>query len=72
MQENELNRLFEALKGSRNGEASESQVQNAVSGLTPQQRASLNEILSSPEKMKAFFQSDTAKEMMKKLGKKGS
>jgi hypothetical protein len=47
-------------------------VQNAVNGLTPQQKASLSEILSSPEKMKAFFQSDAAKEMMKKLGKKGS
>ena len=71
MQANELNRLFEALKGS-NEEASDTQVQNAVSGLTPQQRASLNDILSSPEKMKAFFQSEAAKNMMKKLGKKGN
>ena len=71
MQANELNRLFEALKGS-NEEASDAQVQNAVSGLTPHQKASLNDILSSPEKMKAFFQSEAAKDMMKKLGKKGS
>ena len=72
MQANELNKLFEALKSGDPGEASDAQVQNAVSGLTPQQKASLNDILSSPEKMKAFFQSEAAKDIMKKLGKKGS
>ena len=72
MQANELNKLFEALKSGDQGEASDAQVQNAVSGLTPQQKASLNDILSSPEKMKAFFQSEAAKDIMKKLGKKGS
>ena len=70
MQANDWNKLFESLKKNGNGEASDTQVQNAVGQLTDRQRQTLNGILASPEKMKAFMQSDAAKDLLKKLGKK--
>ena len=72
MQANDWNRLFETLKKEAPGEASDAEVQSAVNGLTAQQKQKLGDILSSPEKMKAFLQTDAARTLMKKLGKKGS
>ena len=70
MQANDWNKLFDSLKRNEKGEASDTQVQNAVRQLSEQQRQALSGILVSPEKMKAFMQSDAAKELLKKLGKK--
>ena len=64
------------------GVVRETQVRGTVSGRDglirppddlPQglQRGALDEILSSPEKMKALLDSDTAKALMKKMGKQG-
>ncbi len=69
MQANDKNSLFETLKAK--GGASDADVQKAVNGLSGAQKARLDEILSSPEKMKALLGSDAAKELMKKLGKQG-
>ena len=70
MQANDWNRLFDSLKTNKDGEASDAQVQSALGQLTERQRQTLNGILASPEKMKSFMQSDAAKELLKKLGKK--
>ena len=72
MQANDMDRLFEALKKNGGKEASNADVQNAVGGLSKRQRQRLDDILSSPEKMKAFLETEQARELMKKLGKKGS
>ena len=72
MQEYDWKRLFETLKKNGEGNASDAEVQSAVGGLSEKQRQKLGEILSSPEQMKAFMQSDAAQSLLKKLGKKGS
>lgn len=69
MQANDLNNLFDSLKNS--GQPNEAQVRSAVRGLNAAQRSQLDEILSSPEKMKALLGSDAAKDLLKKLGKNG-
>ena len=72
MQENPIDKLLSSLKN-RNAAPQERErnVREAVGGLTPEQRARLEDILSSPEKMKAMLSSDRAKELMKKTGKQG-
>ena len=70
MQANDINHLFELLKKNADGEPEDREVRNAVNGLTSSQRKTLNDILASPEKMKAFLHTDAARELMKKLGKK--
>ena len=72
MQANDMDRLFEALKKNCGKEATEADVQSAVGGLSARQRQKLDDILSSPEKMKALLQTEQAREVMKKLGKKGN
>lgn len=71
MQANDMDRLFEALKKNDGKEATEADVQSAVGGLSARQRQKLDDILSSPVKMKALLQTEQARELMKKLGKKG-
>ncbi len=65
MQANELNKFYNALK-KKEGANSEA-VQSAVNGLSGEQKARLEGVLSSPEKMKALLESDAARELMKKL-----
>ena len=70
MQANEQDKLFHQLK--RNGgDIADGDVRRAVQGLSAQQKARLDDILSSPEKMRALLDSDTAKALMKKMGKQG-
>ena len=72
MQANDWNRLFETLKKNGEGNASGAEVQSAVGSLSAAQKQKLGELLSSPDKMRAFMQSDAAKALMEKLGKKGN
>ena len=70
MQASDGNKLFQTLKNKDNNVAQDD-VRQAVQGLSAQQKARLDDILSSPEKMKALLDSDTAKALMKKMGKQG-
>ena len=70
MQANEQNKLFQKLKSNEDDIAA-GDVRQAMQGLSAQQKARLDDILSSPEKMKALFDSDTAKALMNKMGKQG-
>ena len=70
MQASDGNKLFQTLKNKDNNVAQDD-VRQAVQGLSVQQKARLDDILSSPEKMKALLDSDTAKALMKKMGKQG-
>ena len=70
MQANEQNKLFHKLKNNE-GDIAADDVRQAVQGLSAQQKARLDDILSSPEKMKALLDSDTAKALLKKMGKQG-
>ena len=70
MQANDLNRLFRSLKQNEN--QTDGDVQRAVQGLSGAQKAKLDEILSSPEKMKALLGSDAAGKLLEKLGKQGT
>ena len=72
MQAKESDRLFELLKNADGGDPEDGQVRSAVNGLSAQQREKLDEILASPEKMKALLNTDAARAVMRKLGKKGS
>lgn len=72
MQANDWKRLFETLKRNGEGSASDAEVQSAVGSLSAAQKQKLGELMSSPEKMRAFMQSDAAKALMEKLGKKGN
>ena len=72
MQANDMDKLFLSMNDPAKGDRErENAVSRAVGALTPAQRAKLDEILSSPEKMKALLTSERAKELMKKTGKQG-
>lgn len=69
MQAQDLNKLFSDIKNSgENGSETGKKLQNAVNSLSGTQKEKLNEILSSPEKMREMLSSDKAKEIMKMLG----
>gem|GEM_PF-161001 len=69
MQAEDLNKLFSSLKKQGDdGADAQNKLQNAMDSLSGQQREKLDEILSSPEKMRELLSSDRAKEIMKKLG----
>lgn len=69
MQAHDIDKLFSALKKTgENNEETGKKLQNAMNGLSGEQKEKLNDILSSPEKMREVLSSDKAKEIMKKLG----
>ena len=69
MQADELRSLLEKLKRA-DADPEDREVQSAVNSLSGEQRKKLDSVLSSPEKMRQLLQSDTAKELLKKLRKK--
>ena len=69
MQANDLNQLFRSLKQNEN--QTDGDVRKTVAGLSVTQKAKLDEILSSPEKMKALLGSDAARTLLEKMGKQG-
>ena len=69
MQANDLNQLFRSLKQNEN--QTDGDVRKAVAGPSGAQKAKLDEILSSPEKMKALLGSDAARTLLEKMGKQG-
>ncbi|MCH5198947.1 MAG: hypothetical protein J1E34_08585 [Oscillospiraceae bacterium] len=69
MQAQDINNLFSAIKKTGDNNAqTQNKLQNAVNSLSQDQKNKLDEILSSPEKMRELLSSDKAKEIMKKLG----
>lgn len=71
MQANNQNQIFRALKNAGNSQPDADTVRRTVEGLNAEDRAKLEQILSSPEKMRALLSSDAARELMNKLGKQG-
>ncbi len=71
MQANDKDQLFRALKTAGNAAPDDAAVRRAVQGLSASERARLEQLLASPERMRALLSSDAAQDLMKQLGKKG-
>ncbi|MBQ7638989.1 MAG: hypothetical protein IJS90_08830 [Clostridia bacterium] len=69
MQAEDINKLFSLLKNKeKNGDEAAAEVNEALNGLSADQKEKLDGILSSPEKIKELLSSEKAKEIIKKLG----
>ena len=69
MQANDKNQLFQALKNAGNAQPDDGTVRRAVQGLSEAERAKLEQLLASPERMRQLLSTDAAQDLMKKLGK---
>ncbi len=72
MQANDINKLMGDFTSAGNGSQRAQTVKQAVDALTPEQKAALDDILSSPEKIKALLSTERAKRLMRETGKQGS
>lgn len=68
MQANDANSIFKDLQGGENSVTDES-VKKAVSSLNASQKNRLNDILSSPDKIRELLGTEKAQEILKKLGR---
>ena len=71
MQANDKNQILQTLKNAGNAQPDDAAVRRAVQGLSEAERAKLEQLLASPERMRQLLNTDAAQDLMKKLGKQG-